>query len=158
MRIGIGYDVHPLVSKRDLVLGGIKIPYEKGLSGHSDADVLTHAIIDALLGAAGLKDIGHQFPGDDPTYKDARSIGLLDKVREMLKSQGYVIKNIDSTIVAQAPRLSSVVDEMRGQISKALKIDIDRVMVKATTTDGLGFAGKGEGMAAYAVALLEEED
>ena len=156
MRIGIGYDVHPLVHDRDLVLGGIKILYEKGLSGYSDADVLTHAIMDALLGAAGLKDIGHQFPSGDPQYKGACSIDLLDRVGKMVNSKGYIIKNIDSTIVAQYPKLIPYIDDMRGQISHALRVDIDQVMVKATTTDGLGFAGKGEGIAAYAVALIEE--
>ena len=156
MRIGIGYDVHPLVYHRDLILGGIKISYEKGLSGYSDADVLTHAIMDALLGAAGLKDIGHQFPTGNPEYKDACSIDLLDRVGKMVNSQGYIIKNIDSTVVAQSPKLAPHIDNMRQKLSRALGIEIDQVMVKATTTDGLGFTGKGEGIAAYAVALIEE--
>lgn len=157
MRVGIGYDVHPLVSGRNLLLGGINIPFDKGLSGHSDADVLTHAIIDALLGAAGLKDIGNQFPSDDPRYKDISSLTLLDEVKELLKTKGLKIGNIDATVVAQQPKLSSFIDDMRDCLSRTLGIALDKVMVKATTTDGLGFAGKGEGMAAYAVALVEED-
>jgi len=157
VRVGIGYDVHPLVGGRDLVIGGVRIPYAKGLSGYSDADVLTHAIMDALLGAAGLKDIGQQFPSGDPRYKDIYSIDLLDRVGKMIASSGYVIKNIDSTVVAQAPRLADHIDEMRRKISKILRIDHDQVMVKATTTDGLGFAGRGEGIASIAIVLLEEQ-
>ena len=157
MRVGIGYDVHPLVSGRNLVLGGINIPFDKGLSGHSDADVLTHAIIDALLGAAGLKDIGNQFPPDDPRYKDISSLTLLDEVNELLKTKGLKIGNIDAIVVAQQPKLSFFVDDMRDCLSRTLKITLEQVMVKATTTDGLGFAGRGEGMAAYAVALVEED-
>ena len=157
MRVGIGYDVHPLVSGRNLLLGGINIPFDKGLSGHSDADVLTHAIIDALLGAAGLKDIGNQFPPDDPRYKDISSLILLDEVKELLKTKGLKIGNIDAIVVAQQPKLSSFIDDMRDCLSRTLGIALDKVMVKATTTDGLGFAGKGEGMAAYAVALVEED-
>jgi len=157
MRVGIGYDVHPLVSGRNLLLGGINIPFDKGLSGHSDADVLTHAIIDALLGAAGLKDIGNQFPPDDPKYKDISSLTLLDEVKELLKTKGLKIGNIDAIVVAQQPKLSSFIDDMRHCLSRTLGIALDKVMVKATTTDGLGFAGKGEGMAAYAVALVEED-
>jgi len=156
MRIGIGYDVHPLEKGRKLVLGGVTVPFDRGLSGYSDADVLTHAVMDALLGAAGLKDIGHQFPTGDPRYKDAYSIDLLRKVGEMVAEQGYEIYNIDSTVVAQAPKIAQHIDEMRLKISRALNIDIKLVMVKATTTDGLGFAGKGEGIAAYAVTLIEE--
>ena len=157
MRVGIGYDVHPLVSGRNLVLGGISIPFDKGLSGHSDADVLTHAIIDALLGAAGLKDIGNQFSPDDPRYKDISSLTLLDEVNELLKTKGLKIGNIDAIVVAQQPKLSSFIDDMRDCLSRTLGIALDKVMVKATTTDGLGFAGRGEGMAAYAVALVEED-
>lgn len=157
MRVGIGYDIHPLVSGRNLVLGGINIPFDKGLSGHSDADVLTHAIIDALLGAAGLKDIGNQFPPDDPRYKDISSLTLLDEVNELLKTKGLKIGNIDAIVVAQQPKLSSFIDDMRHCLSRTLGIALDKVMVKATTTDGLGFAGRGEGMAAYAVALVEED-
>ena len=156
MRIGIGYDVHPLKAGRDLVIGGVKIPFEKGLSGYSDADVLAHAIMDALLGAAGLKDIGHQFPTGDPHYKDASSIHLLEHVGRLIATQGYAVKNIDSTLIAQAPKIAPFMDDMIVNISRALRIEREKVMVKATTTDGLGFAGKGEGMAAYAVALLEE--
>ena len=156
MRVGIGYDVHPLVPGRKLVLGGIEIPFDKGLSGHSDADVLTHAIIDALLGAAGLRDIGNQFPPEDPKYKDISSLILLDEVNKLLKAEGFRIGNIDAVVVAQQPRLSPFIDEMRGRISQTLEIATGQVMVKATTTDGLGFAGRGEGIAAYAVALVEE--
>ncbi len=156
MRAGIGYDVHPLIIGRALVLGGVKVPFGKGLSGYSDADVLTHAIMDALLGAAGMKDIGHQFPTGDPEYKDVYSIDLLEKVGRMVCSRGFVIKNVDSVLIAQEPKIAPYIDEMCHKLSSALRIDVDQVMVKATTTDGLGFAGKGEGMAAYAVALLEE--
>lgn len=156
MRVGIGYDVHPLVSGRRLVLGGVLIPFDKGLSGHSDADVLTHAIIDALLGASGLKDIGTHFPSEDPRYKDISSLEILDEVNSLVKAKGFRVGNVDATIVAQQPRLSDFVDDMREHISKALGISQESVMVKATTTDGLGFPGRGEGMAAYAVALVEE--
>lgn len=156
MRAGIGYDVHPLVAGRDLVLGGVKLVFTKGLSGYSDADVLTHAIMDALLGAAGLKDIGHQFPSGDPQYKDAKSIDLLETVGRMVRSRGYVIRNVDSMLIAQEPKIADHIDEMCRRISGALRIDTDQVMVKATTTDGLGFIGRGEGMSAYAIALLEE--
>lgn len=156
MRIGIGYDVHPLATGRKLVLGGTEIPFDKGLSGHSDADVLTHAIIDALLGAAGLKDIGTHFPSEDQRYKGISSLALLAEVNKLVKGRGFHVGNIDVVIVAQQPKLSTFVDEMRSHLSQVLKIDLERVMVKATTTEGLGFAGRGEGMAAYAVALLEE--
>ena len=158
MRVGIGYDVHPLVLGRKLVLGGINILFDKGLSGHSDADVLTHAIIDALLGAAGLKDIGNQFPPEDPRYKDISSLILLDEVNELLKTKGLKIGNIDAVVVAQQPELSFFIDDMRDCLSRTLGIALDKVMVKATTTDGLGFVGRREGMAAYAVALVEEND
>jgi len=156
MRVGIGYDVHPLVAERPLILGGVKIPFKKGLDGYSDADVLVHAIMDSLLGAAGLKDIGHQFPSRDLQHKDASSIHMLEHVGRMVASQGYVIKNVDSILIAQDPKIAPYIDEMRNNLSRALRIDDDQVMVKATTTDGLGFTGKGEGMAAYAVSLLEE--
>jgi len=155
MRVGIGYDVHPLVSGRSLVLGGIEIPFHKGLSGHSDADVLTHAIIDALLGAAGLKDIGNQFPSEDPGYKDISSLVLLDEVNKLLRAKGFKVGNIDAIIIAQEPELSPFIDDMRNRLSHTLGIASGQVMVKATTTDGLGFVGKGEGMAACAVALVE---
>jgi 2-C-methyl-D-erythritol 2,4-cyclodiphosphate synthase len=157
MRAGIGYDVHKLVTGRKLILGGVEIPFAKGLSGHSDADVLTHAIMDAMLGAAGLRDIGSQFPPDDPKYKDISSLLLLDEVNKLLWDKGLVVVNIDAVIVAQQPQLSPYVEGMRRLISRTLGIDSEQVMVKATTTDGLGFAGSGEGMAAYAVALVEEK-
>lgn len=157
MRVGIGHDAHPLVSGRNLVLGGTRIPFDKGLSGHSDADVLTHAIIDALLGAAGLEDIGNQFPSEDPRYKDISSLVLLKEVDRLIRAQGFKIGNIDAVIVAEQPRLSPFIYEMRGHLSLALGIASEQVTVKATTTDGLGFAGRGEGMVAYAVALLEED-
>ncbi len=154
MRAGIGYDVHPLKSGRDLILGGVKIPFKKGLDGYSDADVLVHAIMDALLGAAGLKDIGHQFPSDDPQHKDAASIHMLEHVARKVASAGYSIKNIDSQLIAQEPKVAPYIDQMRHNIALALRIEEDQVMVKATATDGLGFVGRGEGMAAYAVAAL----
>ncbi len=156
MRTGIGYDAHALVAGRPLILGGVEVPFDKGLDGYSDADVLVHAIMDALLGAAGLKDIGNQFPSGDTQFKNASSIGLLEQVRRMVATKGYMIKNIDSVLIAQAPKVAPYIDEMRANIAAALRIDDDQVMVKATTTDGLGFTGKGEGMAAYAVAMLEE--
>ena len=156
MRAGIGYDAHPLVPGRPLILGGVEVPFEKGLEGYSDADVLVHAIMDALLGAAGLKDIGHQFPTGDPQYKDASSIHLLEHVGRKVSSQGYIIRNLDSTLVAQEPRITPYIDLMRHNIARALRIEDDQVMVKATTTDRLGFVGKGEGMAAMAVAMLSE--
>ncbi len=157
MRAGIGYDVHKLVTGRRLILGGVEIPFAKGLSGHSDADVLTHAIMDAMLGAAGLRDIGSQFPSDDTKYKDISSLFLLDEVNKLLWDKGLVVVNIDAVIVAQQPQLSPFIEGMRRLISGKLGIGLDQVMVKATTTDGLGFAGSGEGMAAYAVALVEEK-
>jgi len=156
MRIGFGYDVHQLVSGHNLILGGVQIPFKKGLSGYSDADVLTHAIMDALLGAAGLKDIGHQFPSDDPKYKDISSMVLLEEVNKLIKAKDFKIKNIDATIVAQQPKLSPFIDDMRDRLSWTLEITSAQVMVKATTTDGLGFVGKGQGIAAYAAALVEE--
>ena len=156
MRVGIGYDAHVLITGWPLILGGVQVPYEKGLEGYSDADVLVHAIMDALLGAACLKDIGHQFPTGDPKYKDVSSIHLLEQTGRMVASKGFAIKNIDSILIAQSPKIASYIDEMRHNIAAALCIDGDQVMVKATTTDGLGFTGKGEGMAAQAVALLEE--
>jgi 2-C-methyl-D-erythritol 2,4-cyclodiphosphate synthase len=156
MRAGIGYDAHPLVPGRPLILGGVNVPFEKGLEGYSDADVLVHAIMDALLGAAGLKDIGHQFPTGDPHYKDASSIHMLEHVGRKVSSQGYVIRNLDSTLVAQEPKIAPYIDLMRHNIARALRIEDDQVMVKATTTDMLGFTGRGEGMAAMAVAMLSE--
>jgi len=156
MRAGIGYDVHPLVPGRALVLGGVTVPFQKGLDGYSDADVLVHAIMDALLGAAGLKDIGHQFPSGDPQHKDASSIHMLEHVGRKVASAGYIVKNVDSTLIAEEPKVAQYIDRMRHNIALALRIEEEQVMVKATTTDGLGFAGRGEGMAAYAVAMLGE--
>ncbi|MDY6907435.1 MAG: 2-C-methyl-D-erythritol 2,4-cyclodiphosphate synthase [Chloroflexota bacterium] len=155
MRVGIGYDVHPLVAGRPLVLGGVEVPFERGLSGHSDADVVVHAIIDALLGAAALGDIGTHFPSSDPQYEGMSSIALLGRVGDILRGAGIEVVNIDATIVAERPRLVPYVDEMRYAICEALDIANEQVSVKATTTDGLGFAGHGEGIAAHAVALVE---
>lgn len=158
MRTGIGYDVHPLVKGRRLVLGGVTIPYNRGLSGHSDADALTHAITDALLGASALKDIGSYFPSTDPKYKDISSILLLKQIGGMLSNQyGYRVINIDASIVCEQPRLADYTDEMCRNISEALGIETGKVSVKATTSKGLGFIGKGEGIAVLAVALIEEE-
>jgi len=154
MRIGIGYDVHRLTEGRDLVIGGVNIPYEKGLLGHSDADVLLHAISDALLGAAALGDIGKHFPDTDPKYKGISSVVLLEKVGEMLSDSCYLIENIDATIIAQAPKMRPYIDEMRANIAKALKIDINQVNVKATTEENLGFTGEGLGISANAVCML----
>ena len=154
MRIGHGYDVHKLVAERKLIIGGVDIPFEKGLLGHSDADVLTHAIMDALLGAAALGDIGLHFPDNDPAYKDSDSIKLLEKVGDILESNLYVVDNIDATIIAQAPKMRPYIDTMRENIAKALKIPVSLVNVKATTEEGLGFTGAGEGIAAHAVCLL----
>jgi 2-C-methyl-D-erythritol 2,4-cyclodiphosphate synthase len=155
MRVGIGYDIHPLVEGRPLVLGGVRVPFERGLSGHSDADVLVHAIIDALLGASALRDIGTHFPSTDPQYKDISSILLLKRVGGMLHDADFSIENIDATIIAQQPRLIDFIDEMCQNISRALGIAIDRVSVKASTSAELGFIGRGEGIAAHAVALIE---
>ena len=156
MRIGIGYDVHRLVEGRRLVLGGVAIEYEKGLLGHSDADVLLHAVCDALLGASGLGDIGLHFPDTDPQYKDIDSIELLKRVRTMVDGQGYRIVNLDATVFAEAPRLAPYRNDMRRCIAEALQIDENRVNVKATTTEGLGVIGKGEGIAAMCAALVTE--
>ncbi len=155
MRIGIGYDVHPLAPGRRLVLGGVEIPFAKGLSGWSDADVLTHAIIDALLGAAALGDIGRHFPPGEPQYKDISSLVLLEKVKNELDKNGWQINNIDATIVAEQPRLRDFIDRMRQKLSQTLGIDMSQVSVKASTSEGLGFIGQGEGIATYAVAMLE---
>jgi 2-C-methyl-D-erythritol 2,4-cyclodiphosphate synthase len=155
MRIGHGYDVHRLTENRDLILGGVKIEHEKGLLGHSDADVLVHAIIDALLGAMAMGDIGKLFPDSDPTYKGADSIALLRRVGEMISDRGARISNIDSTVLAQAPKLAPHIPLMRKNISEALNISEDRVSVKATTEEGLGFTGNGSGIAAHAVCLIE---
>jgi len=155
MRIGIGYDVHPLTAGRRLVLGGVEIPFGEGLSGWSDADVLTHAIIDALLGAASLGDIGSHFPPGEPEYKDISSLVLLKRTMAMLKENGWHVVNIDATIVAEQPKLREFIDGMRGQLSQTLGIAVSEVSVKASTSAQLGFAGRGEGIAAWAVALLE---
>ena len=155
MRIGHGYDVHPLVSGRDLILGGVKIPHSKGLHGHSDADVLIHAICDACLGAAGLGDIGRHFPDTDPQYKNIDSRKLLCKVKAAIAERGWRIANVDSTIVAQAPRIAPHLPRMIQNIAADLDIPQERVNIKATTTEKLGFAGREEGIAAHAVVLLE---
>ena len=155
MRIGHGYDVHRLTENRKLILGGVEIPYEKGLLGHSDADVLAHAIADALLGAAALGDIGKLFPDSDPAYKGADSLKLLAAVADKVRAGGYAIGNIDATVLAQARMLRPFIDEMRQRLADACGISRDRVSVKATTEEGLGFTGSGEGMAAHAVCLLE---
>ena len=155
MRIGHGYDVHRLVEGRLLILGGIHIPYEKGLLGHSDADVLVHAIMDALLGAAALGDIGKHFPDSDDSYKNADSIELLKKVIELISEKGYVIENIDSTVIAQAPKLAPFIEKMRENIASACKIGIEQVNVKATTEEKLGFTGEGLGISAHAVCIIK---
>ena len=154
MRIGHGYDVHALVPGRKLILGGVEIPYEKGLLGHSDADVLLHAVMDALLGAAALGDIGRHFPDTDNAYKDADSMELLRKVGELLEEQAFLIENIDATIIAQAPKMRPYIDQMRENIAGALKIEVEQVNVKATTEEGLGFTGAGEGISAQAICML----
>ena len=157
MRIGHGYDVHRLVEGRRLIIGGIEIPYEKGLLGHSDADVLLHAICDALLGAAALGDIGHLFPDSDPAYKGADSLALAREVTKLLHAKNYRIGNVDATILAQAPKLAPHIPLMRENLALALGIPVDAVSVKATTEEGLGFTGSGEGIAAHAVCLIEEK-
>lgn len=156
MRFGIGYDVHRLVSDRALILGGVEIPFELGLAGHSDADVLVHAVMDALLGAAGLGDIGKHFPDTDQQYKGISSLKLLERVYLVLKDNGFRVGNVDSVVVAQKPKLAPFIEQMRDNISKILLVPRERVNVKATTTEGLGFAGTSEGIASYAVAGLEE--
>lgn len=155
MRIGHGYDVHRLVEGRRLILGGVEIPYEKGLLGHSDADVLTHALMDALLGAAALGDIGHLFPDNDDAFLGADSIDLLRRVCAVIAQHGYMVGNVDCTVLAQRPKLAPYILQMRQRLAEALGVDISRVSVKATTEEGLGFTGEGLGIAAHAVALLE---
>ncbi len=157
MRIGIGYDVHKLVEDRELVLGGVKIAHTHGLLGHSDADVLVHAVMDALLGAGALGDIGKHFPDTDSAYKGISSIDLLKEVAVILSDNGYKIGNIDATVIAQAPKLAPHIQSMRERIAHALELDIDRVSVKATTTEKLGFAGREEGIAAEAAALIHKK-
>ena len=156
MRIGHGYDVHRLVECRDLILGGVQIPYEKGLLGHSDADVLLHAVSDALLGAAGLRDIGYHFPDTDPAYKGANSLELLRQVGQKVTKKGYRISNVDVTLIAQKPKVGIYIPQMIQNIASALQLDTARVNVKATTEEGLGFTGALEGISCHAVCLLEE--
>lgn len=158
MRIGIGYDVHKLVENRKLFIGGIEIPYEKGLLGHSDADVLIHAIMDSILGALALRDIGYHFPDNDNEFKDIDSKILLKRVYEIMSSKNYKIGNIDCVIACQAPRLANYIDEMRKTISDILDTDIENISIKATTTEKLGFIGRGEGISSEAVCLLERDD
>ena len=156
MRIGHGYDVHKLVENRDLIHGGVKIPFEKGLLGHSDADVLLHAVSDALLGAAGLRDIGYHFPDTDPAYKDADSLELLRQVAKKIADRNYRVSNVDVTLIAQRPKVGKYIPEMVQNIADALGVTPDRVNVKATTEEGLGFTGNLEGISCHAVCLLEE--
>lgn len=156
MRVGFGYDVHQLVEGRKLILGGVEIAYEKGLLGHSDADVLLHAIMDAMLGAAAMGDIGHHFPDTDPAYKGADSRALLRACRDKIAEKGYVVHNLDALICAQKPKMAPHIEAMRENIARDLGINIDAVNVKATTTEKLGFVGDGSGMSAYASCLLEE--
>lgn len=157
MRIGHGYDVHRLVEGRKLIIGGVDIPYEKGLLGHSDADVLAHAIMDALLGAAALGDIGKLFPDNDPAFEGADSMKLLARVAEVLGEKGYAIGNIDSTVIAQKPKLAPYIEQMRRRMAEVCGIDMDQLSVKATTEEKLGFTGSGEGIAAHAVCLIERK-
>lgn len=156
MRIGHGYDVHKFARDRELILGGVSIPFEMGLLGHSDADVLLHAVSDALLGAAGLRDIGYHFPDTDPQYKGADSLKLLEVAGQKIADAGYRISNIDVTLIAQRPKVGKVIPQMTENIAKALRLDASRVNVKATTEEGLGFTGALEGIACHAVCLLEE--
>jgi 2-C-methyl-D-erythritol 2,4-cyclodiphosphate synthase len=153
-RTGFGYDAHRLVKERLLILGGVQIPYELGLEGHSDADVLVHALMDAILGALGKGDIGMHFPDNDPAYKGIDSVLLLKKVVELMKQEGYVLNNTDNTIVAQRPKLSPHMEEMKKRLCDALETTADRVNIKATTTEGMGFCGRGEGIAAYSVVSI----
>ena len=155
LRVGHGYDVHRLVEGRALILGGVTGPFDRGLLGHSDADVLTHAVMDALLGAAALGDIGKLFPDSDAAYAGADSIALLERVTALLREHGWQVGNVDATVVAQAPRLAPYIPEMRRRLAEAMGLDVDCVSVKATTEERLGFTGSGEGMAAHAVALIE---
>ena len=158
MRVGMGYDVHKLVEGRPLILGGVTIPYEKGLLGHSDADCLVHAIMDSLLGAAALGDIGKHFPDTNPRYEGADSMKLLSEVKKMLDDRSYIIGNIDATIIAQKPKMASFIPEMRQRIADTLEIELDRINVKATTEEGLGFTGEGLGISCQSIALLETID
>ena len=158
IRIGIGYDVHRLVEGRKLIIGGVDVPFEKGLLGHSDADVLVHAVCDALLGAAGLGDIGRHFPDSEPRYGGISSLTLLQEVEGLLAGAGYRVNNIDATIVAEKPKMASYINEMVANIAAAVRVERSAVNVKATTTEGLGFAGRGEGVAAYAVGTIRREE
>lgn len=155
MRVGTGFDAHRLVEGRPLVLGGVVVPYHHGLAGHSDGDVAVHAIIDALLGAAALGDIGHHFPSSDPQYKDISSLALLALVRDLLAAHGWQVRNVDATIVAERPRLAPYVQRMRQAVGASLRLEPELISIKATTTDGMGFAGREEGIAAQAVVLIE---
>ena len=157
MRAGIGYDAHPLVGGRKLILGGVEIPFARGLSGWSDGDVLTHAIIDALLGAAALGDIGTHFPSGDPKYKDISSLVLLGEVKKKLQKTGWRVGNIDATVVAESPKLRDFIEPMRQKLSKVLGVAASQISIKASTGNGLGFAGRGEGIAAYAIVLIESQ-
>ena len=158
LRVGHGYDVHRLTEGRALILGGVTVPFDRGLLGHSDADVLTHAVMDALLGAAALGDIGKLFPDSDAAYAGADSIALLERVTALLRKHGWQVGNVDATVVAQAPRLAPYIPEMRRRLAEAMGLDVDGVSVKATTEERLGFTGSGEGMAAHAVALIERSN
>ena len=157
LRIGHGYDAHRLVEGRPLVIGGVTIPYQRGLAGHSDADVLVHAIMDALLGAAALGDIGKLFPDQEPTYQNADSIVLLQQVGEYLAQAGWQVVNVDATLIAQAPKVAAYIFTMRQRIAEALQVQVDQISVKATTEEKMGFTGEGMGMSAHAVAMLEKE-
>ncbi|PIO47724.1 MAG: 2-C-methyl-D-erythritol 2,4-cyclodiphosphate synthase [[Chlorobium] sp. 445] len=156
MRIGIGIDIHPLVEGRKLIIGGVEIPYDKGLDGHSDADVLLHAISDALLGAAALGDIGRHFPNTDPAFKDVDSQYLLKKVRQLLERQNYKPVNVDAMLLLEKPKIAPFIPQMRKNIARCLQIELDSVSIKATTSEGLGFVGKGEGATAHAVCMIEK--
>ena len=158
MRVGMGYDVHKLVEGRDLIIGGVRIDYEKGLLGHSDADVLTHSIMDSILGALALGDIGKLFPDNDPAFKDIDSMLLLERVSARMSDLGYRIGNLDCTVVAQAPKLSPFIQEMRSRVAYTLNCDVELINIKATTEEKLGFTGSGEGICAHAVALLVREE
>jgi 2-C-methyl-D-erythritol 2,4-cyclodiphosphate synthase len=157
-RVGMGYDVHRLVPRRPLVLGGVTLPSPLGLEGHSDADVLSHSLGDALLGAAGLGDLGHHFPDSDPQYKGISSLLLLERILVMIRGKGFEVGNVDVTIVAQEPKISPFREKMRANLSSVLKVSTDQVSIKATTTEGLGFSGRREGIAAYAVVLLIKKE
>ena len=157
MRVGFGYDAHRLVEERDLILGGVKIPFEKGLLGHSDADVLSHAVCDALLGAAGEGDLGRHFPDSDPKFKGISSIKLLKEVNNLISAKGYGLSNLDISVVCEKPKLAPHIEKMKENIAQALDVTIDAVNIKATTTEGMGFAGRKEGIAAYCVVMIQKK-